>query len=248
MEDRRLVGKVAVVTGGSRGIGAAIAERLAREGADVAITYVSDAAAAGRVVEQIRAAKTRGLACRADAGDAAAVHSAIATVAEQFGRIDILVNNAGILRYGTIDNLSLEDFDRSFAVNVRGAFVAVQTARPHMSDGGRIINIGSVGAVRCPVEGSAAYTTTKAALEGMTRALARDLGPAGITVNIIHPGPIETDMNPAAGPLTEMMRNMLAVPFFGAGGDIASTVAFLAGPEARFLTGASLMVDGGQSL
>jgi 3-oxoacyl-[acyl-carrier protein] reductase len=241
----KLAGKVALVTGGSRGIGAAIAQRLARDGAAVAITYVSAQQKADEVVRAVEAAGGRALAVRADSADAEAVKSAVAETVRTFGRLDVLVNNAGIAVVMPLDQFSLNDFDRMVAVNVRGVFVAVQEASRHMGEGGRIITIGSVNAERMPFAGGSVYAMTKAAVAGLTRGLARDLGPRGITVNTVQPGPVDTDMNPADGPFAESMKGWMALGRYGLAGEIAAMVSYLASPEAGFVTGASLTIDGG---
>jgi 3-oxoacyl-[acyl-carrier protein] reductase len=240
-----LTGKVALVTGGSRGIGAAIARRLAQDGAAVAITYASAKQKADEVVSAIEAAGGRALAIHADSADAEALKSAISETLQTLGRLDVLVNNAGIVAVTPLDQFSLDDFDRMVAVNVRSVFVAAQEASRHMGEGGRIITIGSVNADRMPFAGGSVYAMTKAAVAGLTRGLARDLGPRGITVNNVQPGPVDTDMNPADGPFAEMLKDMLAVPRYGHADEIAGLVAYLAGPEAGFVTGASLTIDGG---
>jgi 3-oxoacyl-[acyl-carrier protein] reductase len=238
-------GKVALVTGGSRGIGAAIAKRLARDGAAVALTYTSAPQKADEVVRAIESAAGRALAIRADSADADAVRSAVAQTVEKLGRLDVLVNNAGIAVVAPLDEFSLDDFDRLVAVNVKGVFVAIQEAVRHMGEGGRIINIGSVNADRMPFAGGSVYAMTKAAVAGLTRGLARDLGPRGITVNNVQPGPVATDMNPADGPFADSMKGWMALARYGQGDEIAAMVAYLAGPEAGFVTGASLTIDGG---
>ena len=240
-----LAGKVALVTGGSRGIGAAIARRLAQDGAAVAITYASAQSKADEVVRAIEAAGGRALAIHADSADAEAVKSAIAATLQTLGRLDVLVNNAGIAAVAPLEQFSLDDFDRMVAVNVRSVFVAAQEASRHMGEGGRIITIGSVNADRMPFAGGSVYAMTKAAVAGLTRGLARDLGPRGITVNNVQPGPVDTDMNPADGPFAEMLKGMLAVQRYGHANEIAGLVAYLARPEAGFVTGASLTIDGG---
>jgi 3-oxoacyl-[acyl-carrier protein] reductase len=237
--------KAALVTGGSRGIGAAIARRLAREGAAVALTFASAPDKADGVVRAIEAAGGRALAIRADAADASAVQRAVAETARRFGRLDVLVNNAGIAEVGPLDGFSLADFDRMVAVNVRAVFVATQAAARHMGEGGRIITIGSVNADRVPFPGGGVYAMTKAAVVGLTRGLARDLGPRGITVNVVQPGPVDTDMNPAQGPFADAVRGFLALGRYAHADEIAAMVAYLAGPEAGFVTGASLTIDGG---
>ena len=240
-----LTQKVALITGGSRGIGAAIARRLAADGAAIVITYVSGQAPADAVVREIEAAGGRALAVKADSGDAAAVQAAVAETMRVFGRLDILVNNAGVGSFSTLDEQTLESFDHMVATNVRGVFVASQAAAKHMTAGGRIITIGSINARRIPFAGGAVYSMTKAAVAGLTRGMARDLGPRGITVNNVQPGPTDTDMNPANGPFSELVRGYTALGRFGTGGEIAAMVAYLAGPEAGFVTGASLDIDGG---
>jgi len=242
---KTLTGKVALVTGGSRGIGAAIAKRLAREGAAVAITYANAQKKAEEVVRAVEAAGGRALAIRADSADAEAVKNAVVETARTLGRLDVLVNNAGIAVVMPLDQFSLDDFDRMVAVNVRGVFVAAQEASRHMGEGGRIITIGSVNADRMPFAGGGVYAMTKAAVAGLTRGLARDLGPRGITVNNVQPGPVATDMNPADGPFAETLKGLMALPRYGQADEIAAMVAYLAGPEAGFVTGASLTIDGG---
>lgn len=242
---KKLAGKVALITGGSRGIGAAIARRLALDSAAVAITYASAQQKADEVVRAIESAGGRAVAIRADSADAVAVKSAVAETVRRLGRLDALVNNAGIAVMAPLEQFLLEDFDRMVAVNVRAVFLAAQEASRHMSEGGRIITIGSVNADRIPFPGGAVYAMTKAAVAGLTRGLARDLGPRGITVNNVQPGPIDTDMNPADGPYSEAMKGWTALGRFGRGEEIAAMVAYLAGPEAGFVTGASLTIDGG---
>ncbi|WP_437779818.1 3-oxoacyl-ACP reductase family protein [Sorangium sp. So ce1097] len=240
-----LAGKVALVTGGSRGIGAAIARRLARGGADVALTYVSAEGRARAVVGEIEAAGRRGLAIAADCADPAAVVGAVERTVAELGRIDILVNNAGIALMGPLEAVTLEDVDRTLAIHVRAVFLASQAAARHMGAGGRIISIGSCLAERAPGPGTTLYSMSKAALVGFTKGLARDLGPRGITANVVQPGPIDTDMNPADGPGAEGQRKLAALGHYGSADDIASTVAHLAGEGGRFITGATIAVDGG---
>ncbi|KYF77406.1 oxidoreductase [Sorangium cellulosum] len=240
-----LKGKVALVTGGSRGIGAAIAKRLAHEGAAVAITYAASPVKAAEVVHAIEAAGGRAVAVRADSADAEAVKGAVATTVKTFGRIDVLVNNAGVAAMAPLDQFSLEEFDRLMAVNVRGLFVAAQEAVRHMGEGGRIINIGSISGDGALMPGMAVYGATKAAVAGLTRGWARDLGARGITVNNVQPGPVDTDMNPADGPLAAQLKDQIPVQRYGQGDEIAGMVAYLAGPEGAFVTGANLKIDGG---
>ncbi len=240
-----LSGKVALVQGGSRGIGAAIVKRLAEQGAAVAFTYVSSQAVANALQQQITANGGKALALRADSADAEAVQQAVDATVAHFGRLDILVNNAGVLAVGPLESFSLEDFDRTLAVNVRSVFVATQAAARHMGQGGRIINIGSTNAERMPFAGGGPYAMSKAALVGLTRGLARDLGPRGITINNVQPGPVDTDMNPATGEFAESLMGFMAVGRYGKVEEVASFVAYLAGPEAAYITGASLTIDGG---
>ncbi|MFI1969836.1 oxidoreductase [Streptomyces cinnamoneus] len=240
-------GKAALVTGGSRGVGAAVALRLAAQGADVAITYVADEAAAREVVRTIEAEGRRGLAVRADAGDAATAAAAVQRTAEAFGRFDVLVNNAGVGVLGPLEQLTLADVDRVLAVNVRGCFLAAQAAVPLMRHGGRIITIGSCMTQRVPGPGGTLYAMSKAALTGLTKALAREVGDRGVTANIVHPGPTDTDMNPAGGPYAAGQSAMTAVGRFGTPEEVASMVAYLASDEARYVTGAEISVDGGHA-
>jgi 3-oxoacyl-[acyl-carrier protein] reductase len=240
-----LKGKRALVTGGSRGIGAAIVKRLAREGADVALTYVSKPDDAGKTAAAAGALGVRTLAVQADAADAEAVVAAVERTAQEFGGIDILVNNAGIATMAPIGTFTLKDFDRTFAVNVRAVFVATQAAVKQMKEGGRVINIGSCNAERMPFAGGAVYAMSKAALAGLVKGLARDLGPRCIAVNNVQPGPVDTDLNPATGAFAEMLKKVMALPRYGHADEVAAMVAYLAGPEAGFVTGASLTIDGG---
>ncbi|OHC62992.1 MAG: oxidoreductase, partial [Pseudomonadales bacterium RIFCSPLOWO2_02_FULL_63_210] len=233
-----LTGKVALIQGGSRGIGAAIAERLAHEGAAVVITYVSSADKAAELVRGIEAAGGRALAIKADSADADAVRGAVSQTLSHFGRIDILVNNAGVLAIAPIEDFSLEDFDRTLAVNVRSVFVASQEAARHMTEGGRIITIGSTNADRMPFAGGSVYAMSKSAIVGLTRGMARDLGPRGITVNNVQPGPVDTDMNPENGDFAATMKGLMAIERYGRAEEIAAFVAYLAGPEAGYVTGA----------
>ncbi|MBV1940387.1 SDR family oxidoreductase [Streptomyces sp. BV286] len=240
-------GTVALVTGGSRGIGAATAVRLAREGADVALTYVRDKDAADDVAGRIRALGRRALALRADSADADEASAAVERAAEGLGGLDVLVNNAGVGLLGPIESLSLADIDRVLAVNVRGVFLASRAAAARMGPGGRIITIGTCMTQRVPGPGGTLYATGKSALVGLTKSLARELGERGITANIVHPGPIDTDMNPADGPYAAGQVALTAVGRFGTADEVASAVAYLAGAEAAYVTGAEFSVDGGHA-
>ncbi|MEV7453529.1 SDR family NAD(P)-dependent oxidoreductase [Streptomyces nigra] len=241
----RLEGNVALVTGGSRGIGAAVALRLAEEGADVVLTYESDAGAAARVVKRIEAAGRRALAVRADSARPEALTAAVDEAVARFGRLDVLVNNAGVFLVGPLDALGADDVERTLAVNVRAPFVASRAAVRHMGPGGRVISIGSNVAERAVFPGLALYAMSKTALVGMTKGLARELGPRGITVNLVVPGPTDTAGNPAGGPDAEVIAGFTAVGRYAEPAEIAATVAHLAGPEAAFITGATVPVDGG---
>jgi 3-oxoacyl-[acyl-carrier protein] reductase len=241
----KLTGKIALVTGGSRGIGAAIAKRLAAEGAAVAITYSSSPDRAEAVVKEIEAAGGKAIALQADAANAEAVKRSVSDTVKQLGGLDILVNNAGIAVMAPLDQFPLDDYDRLMAVNVRGVFVASQEAARHMKDGGRIITIGSTNAERMPFAGGGVYAASKAAVAGLTKGLARDLGPRGITVNNVQPGPVDTELNPKDGPFAETLKGLMALHRYGTGEEIASFVAYLAGPESAYITGASLLIDGG---
>ncbi|MGW2641110.1 SDR family oxidoreductase [Streptomyces sp. NPDC001348] len=240
-----LNGKVALVTGGSRGIGAATALRLARQGADVAVTYVNGKEAAADVVRTVEALGRRAVALRADAADAEEAADAVERTARELGGPDILVNNAGIGVLGPLDGLSLADVDRVLAVNVRGVFLTSRAAAARMAAGGRIITIGTCMSQRVPGPGGTLYAMSKSALIGLTKALARELGPRGITANIVHPGPIDTDMNPADGPYAAAQSAMTALGRFGRAEEVAATVAHLAG--APYVTGAEFAVDGGHA-
>ncbi|WOX13572.1 SDR family oxidoreductase [Streptomyces sp. N50] len=240
-----LLGKAALVTGGSRGIGAATALRLARDGADVAVTYVDGKEAAENVVGRMEALGRRAVALRADSADAAEAAGAVDRAAKALGGLDVLVNNAGVGLLGPLDGLSLADVDRVLAVNVRGVFLASQAAATRMASGGRIITIGTCMTQRVPGPGGTLYATSKSALVGLTKALARELGGRGITANIVHPGPTDTDMNPADGPYAAGQAAMTALGRFGTADEVASMVAYLAGAD--YVTGAEFAVDGGHS-
>ncbi|MER5214361.1 SDR family oxidoreductase [Streptomyces sp. NPDC002838] len=244
--DGFLNGKVALVTGGSRGIGAATAVRLAREGADVALTYVNGKEAAEDVVRAVEALGRRAVALRADSADAVEAAGAVARTAEALGgRLDVLVNNVGVGLLGPLESLSLSDVDRVLAVNVRGVFLASQAAAARMGAGGRIITVGTCMTQRVPGPGGVLYAMSKSALVGLTKALARELGVRGITANIVHPGPTDTDMNPADGPYAAGQVAMTALGRFGTAEEVAGMVVHLAGAE--YVTGAEFSVDGGHA-
>jgi 3-oxoacyl-[acyl-carrier protein] reductase len=245
MKTNSLTGKAALVTGASRGIGAAIAKRLAAEGASVAITYSSSPAKAEDVVKEIQAAGGEAISIQADAADPEAVRAAVLKTIVEFGGIDILVNNAGVAEMAPIEDFTLENFDKIVNVNIRGLFVATQEAARHMKEGGRIIHIGSTNAERMTFQGGSVYAMSKGAVASFTKGLARDLGPKGITVNNIQPGPVDTDMNPAEGPFADSLKALLAIQRYGKGSEIAGFVAYLASDEASFITGANLLIDGG---
>ncbi len=239
-----LQGKVALVTGGSRGIGAAIVRRLAADGATVAFTFAASGDRALALAAEVEAHGGKVLAIEADSADAGAVQQAVAQTAGAFGAIDILVNNAGILIHGQVDDYALADFDKMVAVNIRAVFVAVQAAVAHMPSGGRIITTGSVVAHYTGFPGASIYSMTKGAVSAMTRGFARDLGSRGITVNAVQPGPTETDMNDSENQRA-MLRPMMALGRMGKDWEVASLVAYLAGPESGFVTGSLLTIDGG---
>lgn len=237
--------KVALVTGGGRGIGAAVALRLAEDGADVAITFQQNQQRADGVVDQIKGMGRRAIAIHADSADPAAMAAAVDWTFVQLGRLDILVNNAGAFLLGPIEQLSLKDFEQTVAVNVRAPFVASQAAVPHMSAGGRIINIGSNVAERAVFPGFSLYAMSKTALTGMTKALGRELGARAITVNLVNPGPTDTELNPADGPNADTINGYTALGHYATPADVAATVAFLASTGGRYITGATINVDGG---
>jgi 3-oxoacyl-[acyl-carrier protein] reductase len=241
-----LKGKRALVTGASRGIGAAIAKALAIEGADVAITYEKSAEAAKAVVAAIKATGGRAVAIQADSADVSAVQASVEKTVAELGGLDILVNNAGILRLSTVRDISLEDIDALLNVNVRAVIVASKAGIPHLGKGGRIINIGSFFADKVPGgAGLPVYALTKSALTAFSQGLARELGPSDITVNVVQPGSIDTDMNPAHGPFGEVLRSITALGRYGKVEDIANIVTFLADQKAQYITGAAITVDGG---
>jgi 3-oxoacyl-[acyl-carrier protein] reductase len=242
---KQLEGKAAFVTGASRGIGAAIAAEFAASGADVVISYFNSPADAERVVETIRSHGVQGEAIRADAGDGEAVRGAVKAAYERLGRLDILVNNAGIFERVAMHQSTDEQFDRVMAVNLRGAYIAIKEAVPVMGKGGRIINLSSTFGARVPAPGLGLYATSKFAMAGMTRALARDLAPLGITVNAIQPGPIATEMNKDSGSHARIMAMMTALGRYGAPADVGKAAVFLASDDSAYITGATLNVDGG---
>ncbi|MER6007064.1 SDR family oxidoreductase [Nonomuraea angiospora] len=237
--------KVALVTGGSRGIGAAVARRLAGDGFDVALTYRSAGDRAAAIVKEVEAAGARALGLRAEAADAGTLVAAVERTVRELGRLDVLVGNAGIAPYGALEEVTLEEVDRLLAVHPRASFVLAQAAARHMRDGGRIVLIGSSLAERVPYPGWTAYAMSKSALTGLAKGLARDLGPRGITANVVHPGSTDTEMNPADGPDADEERRHTALGRYCSPGDIAATVAHLAGDGGGAITGAAISVDAG---
>ena len=240
-----LIGKRALVTGASRGIGATIAKALAAAGADVAITYEKSADAAAAVVKDIQATGRRAVAIQADSANVAAVQASVQKTVDALGGLDILVNNAGILRLGDLKDISIEDIDATLNVNVRAPIVASKAALPHLKAGGRVISIGSYFADRVPVSLVGVYAGSKSALVAFTQGLARELGPRGITANLVQPGSINTDMNPVEGPFAPTLKAITATGDYGKGEDIAQAVVFLASANASYITGSTLTVDGG---
>jgi 3-oxoacyl-[acyl-carrier protein] reductase len=239
--------KVALVTGGSRGIGAAIAKRLAADGASVAITYARDAGAASAVVKAIERDGGKAIAIKADAADVEAVEAAVEKTVKTFGRLDVLVNNAGTAIPKTFESTTAEEIDRVIAINIRGTLAATQAAMKHMKSGGRIIMTGSAIGERVSTPGLVAYAATKGAVKMFTQALSREVGGLGITVNNVQPGPIDTDLNPAAGDWAVPQKAATALGRYGHVDEIAAMVAFVAGPESSYITGANLTVDGGMN-
>ena len=244
---QKLAGKVAIVTGGSRGIGAAITKRLAADGASVAFTYAKGADAAASVVKEIEGAGGKAIAIQADAADAAAVKAAIEKAFATFGRLDVLVNNAGTAIPKPFAETTLEDMDRVIDINVRGTLVETQAALKHMKPGGRIIMIGSSVGERVLVPGLVAYSATKGAVKMFSQGLSREVASLGITVNNVQPGPIDTELNPAAGDWAVPQKAATALDRYGRVEEIAAVVAFVAGPESSYITGANLTVDGGMN-
>jgi 3-oxoacyl-[acyl-carrier protein] reductase len=242
---KKLEGKVALITGGSRGIGAGVAKRLAADGASVAITYTKGADAAAAVVKEIERGGGKALAIQADATDDGAVNAAVDKTAATFGRIDILVNNAGTAIPKKFEDTTLQEMDQMINLNLRGVFVATQAALKHMKDGGRIIMIGSCVGERMMTPGLVAYSATKGAVKMFTQGLSREVGGRGITVNNIQPGPIDTDLNPAAGDWAAPQKAATALRRYGTVDEVAALVAFVASPEAAYITGTNLTVDGG---
>jgi 3-oxoacyl-[acyl-carrier protein] reductase len=241
----KLSKKVALVTGGSRGIGAAIAKRLAADGASVAITYTKGADAAAAVVKAIEGSGGKAVAIQADAADANAVKNAVEKTVAALGKLDVLVNNAGVGIPKPFEEAALEELDRVIDVNIRGVFVATQAALKHMNDGGRIIMIGSCVGERLMTPGLVPYSATKGAVKMFTQGLSREVGSRGITVNNVQPGPIDTDLNPAAGDWAVPQKAATALNRYGTVDEVAALVAFVAGPESSYITGANLTVDGG---
>ena len=242
---KKLEGKSALVTGGSRGIGAAIAKRLAADGASVAITYAKDASSASAVVKAIEVDGGKAIAIQADAADADAVRNAVEKAVETLGRLDVLVNNSGTAIPKKFEETTLEELDRVIDINIRGTFITTQAALKHMNDGGRIIMIGSCVGERMMTPGLVPYSATKGAVKMFSQGLSREVGSRGITVNNVQPGPIDTDLNPASGDWAAPQKAATALDRYGRVDEVAALVAFIAGPESSYITGANLTVDGG---
>ena len=243
---KTLHGKTAIVTGSSKGIGAAIAKQLAAEGAHVIINYGRSAAAAQDVLEDIQTQGGQATIVQADMSTVEGVETLFAEADRVFGgHLDILVNNAGFFPLGTLDDSTTEDFEKIVNLNIRGVFLAAREAIKRMGEGGRIINIGSIFGERMPLPGIGLYTMSKFAIAGFTRAWSRDLGPRKITVNTVQPGPIDTDLNPAEGEFAEQILPYTALGRYGHPKEVAALVAFLASEAAAYITGAALTVDGG---
>jgi 3-oxoacyl-[acyl-carrier protein] reductase len=252
MEDKgdtmsKLAKKVALVTGGSRGIGAAIAKRLAVDGASVAITYAKDATAASNVVNAIEQGGGMAIAIQADAASVEAVRNAVEKAVSTFGRLDVLVNNAGTAIPKSFEETTLEEMDRVIDINIRGVFATTHAALKHMKDGGRIIMIGSAVGERAASPFLVPYSATKGAVKMFTQALSREVGSRGITVNNVQPGPIDTDLNPASGDWAVPQKAATALDRYGRADEIAAMVAFVASSESSYVTGANLTVDGGMN-
>jgi 3-oxoacyl-[acyl-carrier protein] reductase len=247
MKMNKLEGKIALITGGSRGIGAAIAKRLAAEGANVAITYTKGADAAASVVKEIERVGRKAIAIQADAANAEAVKAAVEKTVTTFGRLDVLVNNAGTAVPKTFEETTLEEMDRVLDINVRGVFLATQAALKHMKSGGRVIMIGSSVGERVLVPGLVAYSATKGAVKIFTQALSREVANRNITVNNVQPGPIDTELNPAASEWAVPQKAATALDRYGHVDEVAALAAFVAGPESSYITGANLTVDGGMN-
>lgn len=240
-----LTQKSAIVTGGSRGIGAAIVRRLAQDGANVAFTYLGGESQAIELAKEIESLGVKALPIKADSSNEKSLSEAVKKTVSEFGKLDILVNNAGVAIMAPLDEFTIEDFDKTLAINVRAPFIAIKEAAKHLQRGGRIINIGSINADRMPFANGGVYAMSKAAVQGLTRGLARDLGPLGITINNVQPGPVNTDMNPEDGPFSTVLKPYLSVGRYGQPSEIGALVSFLAGPDSAYINGASLDIDGG---